>query len=138
MTEFLHNAYSENYYHTAFEIAKGTRVGSNLARLDPKRIDTLIRKPWAQDGSNFSDRIWSNKEKLVNKLHTDLSQSMIRGSDPKKAIRNLAQVMDVSRSQAGRLIMTESAAIASTAQKDCFKELGVEQYEILATLDTRT
>lgn len=138
MTEFLHNTYSENYYHTAFEIAKGAKVGSNLVRLDPKKIDTLIRKSWAQDGSNFSDRIWSNKEKLVNKLHTELSQSMIRGSDPKKAIRNLAQVMDVSRNQAGCLIMTESAAIASTAQKDCFKELGVEQYEILVTLDTRT
>ncbi|PJJ30527.1 minor capsid protein [Lacrimispora celerecrescens] len=135
---FLHNAYTENYYHTAFEIAKGTGVGSNLTRLDPKIIDTVIRKPWAQDGSSFSDRIWTNKEKLVTKLHTELSQSIIRGSDPKKAIRNLTQVMDVSRSQAGRLIMTESAAIASTAQKDCFKELGVEQYEILATLDTHT
>ncbi|MDR2024376.1 MAG: minor capsid protein [Hungatella sp.] len=138
MTEFLQETYSDNYYHTAFEIAKGKGAGSNLARLDPKKIDTIIRKPWAQDGSGFSERIWDNKEKLVNKLHTELSQSMIRGSDPKKAIRNLAQVMDVNQSQAGRLIMTESAAIASTAQKDCFIELGVEQYEILATLDTRT
>ncbi len=138
MTEFLQQTYSDTYYHTTFEIAKGTGVGSNLTRLTSKKIDTVIRKPWAQDGSNFSDRIWGNKEKLVNKLHTELSQSMIRGSDPKKAIRNLAQVMDVSQSQAGRLIITESAAIASTAQKDCFYELGVEQYEILATLDTRT
>ena len=138
MTEFLHNTYTQNYYHSAFEIAKGTGIGSNLASLDSKKIDTIIGKPWAQDSSSFSDRIWSNKEKLVNKLHTELSQSMIRGSDPKKAIRNLAQVMDVSRSQAGRLIMTESAAIASSAQKNCFNELGVEQYEILATLDTHT
>lgn len=138
MTEFLHSAYSKNFYHSAFEIAKGTGVGSNLTLLDPQKIDTLIRKPWAQDGSSFSDRIWSNKDKLVNKLHTELSQSMIRGSDPKKAIHNLAQAMDVSRNQAGRLIMTESAAIASSAQKHCFNELGVEQYEILATLDTHT
>jgi SPP1 gp7 family putative phage head morphogenesis protein len=135
---FLHNAYTENYYHTAFEIAKGTGVGGNLTRLDPKIIDTVIRKPWAQDGSGFSDRIWINKEKLVTKLHTELSQSIIRGSDPKKAIRNLAQVMDVSRSQAGNLIMTESAAIASTAQKDCYKELGVDRYENLVTLDSHT
>ena len=34
--------------------------------------------------------------------------------------------------------MTESAAIASAAQKDTLKELGVEQYEILATLDGKT
>lgn len=46
--------------------------------------------------------------------------------------------MEVSRAQAGRLIMTESAAISSTAQKECFKDLSVEKYEILATLDSHT
>lgn len=138
VSEFLHNVYSDNYYHTAFEIAKGTGVGSKFTRLDPKKIDIIIQKPWAQDGTSFSDRIWGNKEKLVSKLHTELSQSIIRGSDPRKAITNLAREMEVSRSQAGRLIMTESAAIASASQKDCFGELRVEQYQILATLDTRT
>lgn len=138
VSEFLHNVYSDNYYHTAFEIAKGTGIGSNLTRLDPKKIDLIIQKPWAQDGTSFSDRIWGNKEKLVSKLHTELSQSITRGSDPRKVITNLARDMEVSRSQAGRLIMTESAAIASASQKDCFGELGVEQYQILATLDTRT
>ena len=34
--------------------------------------------------------------------------------------------------------MTESAYIASVAQKDCYNELDVEEYEIVATLDTRT
>jgi len=34
--------------------------------------------------------------------------------------------------------MTESAAFASAAQKDCFKALDVEKYEIVATLDNRT
>lgn len=138
MMDFLRGSYGNQYYHAAFEIAKGTGMGSNLARLDGKRIDMVIRKPWAQDGANFSDRIWTNKDKLVNSLHTELSQSIIRGSSPQKAIDNLKAAMDVSRSNAGRLIMTESAAISSTAQKDCLKDLGVEQYQILATLDDRT
>lgn len=34
--------------------------------------------------------------------------------------------------------MTESAAFSSIAQKDCFKDLGVEEYEIIATLDSKT
>lgn len=138
MTDFLHKSYADNYYHSAYEIAKGTSVGSNLARLDDKRIDMVIRKPWAQDGAAFSDRIWSNKQKLVNTLHTELSQNIIRGASPQKAIDSLARTMDVSRSQAGRLVMTESAAIASAAKQDCLKELGVEQYEIVATLDSHT
>ncbi|MDD3251935.1 MAG: minor capsid protein [Lachnospiraceae bacterium] len=138
MTDFLHKSYADRYYHTAFEMAKGTGIGSSLARLDDKRIDKVIRQSWAQDGTNFSDRIWKNKQKLVNSLHTDLTQSIIRGESPQKAIDSLAKTMNVSRAQAGRLIMTESAAIASAAQKDSLRELGVEQYEILATLDSHT
>lgn len=138
VTDFLHKTYDGQYYRTAYEIAKGTGVGSNLAKLDTRKIDAMLRKPWAQDGANFSDRIWTNKAKLVNNLHTELTQNIIRGASPQKAIDNLAKTMEVSRNQAGRLIMTESAAISSAAQKDCLKELGVERYEILATLDSHT
>ena len=34
--------------------------------------------------------------------------------------------------------MTEEAYFSSAAQKEAFAELGVEQYEIVATLDTHT
>ena len=138
MTDFLRKSYADGYYRTAFEVSKGAGVGVNLGRLDDRAVDTVVKKPWARDGDNFSDRIWKNKEKLVNNLHTELTQSIIRGESPQKAIDRLAKTMNVSRTQAGRLIMTESAAVSSTATKDSFRALGVEQYEILATLDSRT
>ena len=138
MTDYLHKAYGEQYYRTAFEVAKGTGAGTNLARLDDRKIEAVIKRPWAQDGEVFSSRIWTNKDKLVRNLHTELTQNIIRGESPQKAIDSLSKTMEVSRSQAGRLIMTESAAISSAAQKDCLKELGVEKYEILATLDGQT
>ena len=138
ITDYLHKAYGEQYYRTAFEVAKGTGAGTNLARLDGRKIEAVIKRPWAQDGEDFSSRIWTNKDKLVRNLHTELTQNIIRGESPQKAIDSLSKTMEVSRSQAGRLIMTESAAISSAAQKDCLKELGVEKYEILATLDGQT
>ena len=138
MTDYLHKAYGEQYYRTAFEVAKGTGAGTNLARLDDRKIEAVIKRPWAQDGEDFSSRIWTNKDKLVRNLHTELTQNIIRGESPQKAVDSLSKTMEVSRSQAGRLIMTESAAISSAAQKDCLKELGVEKYEILATLDGQT
>ena len=46
--------------------------------------------------------------------------------------------MNVSKQNAGRLVMTEQAAFSNVAQKDCFAELGVEQFEILETLDSFT
>ncbi|MDO4295032.1 MAG: minor capsid protein [bacterium] len=138
MTDFLHKSYEDTFYHTAYEIAKGTQVGSSLARMDTRRIDTIIKQPWAKDGKSFSDRIWQNKDKLVQNLHTELTQGIIRGTPPMQATENLAKIMKVSRSQAGRIVMTENAAISSRAQQDCFGELKIKQYEIVATLDSRT
>ena len=40
--------------------------------------------------------------------------------------------------KAGRLVMTEQAFIASAAQRDAFNDLDVEEYEIVATLDSHT
>lgn len=138
VSDFLGNTYTSTYYRTAYEIAKGTGITKDLHMIDSSKINEFIKKPWAQDGKDFSSRIWNNKQHLVNNLHTELSQQLIRGADPQKAISSISHQMGVSKSQAGNLIMTESAAIASGAQKECLKDLGVEQYEILATLDTRT
>lgn len=137
-TEFLRNTYADNFYRTAYEIQKGIGIGSNLTRLDTRTIDKIIQQPWASDGANFSDRIWSNKDKLVRNLHTELTQSIIRGENPSKAAERLAKIMGVSKAQAANLVYTESAAISASAKQDCFNELGVEEFEIVETLDSKT
>ena len=78
------------------------------------------------------------KKQLVDVLHTELTQAIIRGDAPDKAIENIARKFDTSRKNAGRLVMTESAFFSSTAQQDCFNELDIERYEIVATLDMKT
>jgi SPP1 gp7 family putative phage head morphogenesis protein len=60
------------------------------------------------------------------------------GQDPQKAIDAISRKMGTSKANAGRLVMTEEAFFSSAAQKDCFHELDVEQYRILATLDSHT
>lgn len=134
----VRDVYSDTYYHTAYEIQRGTGVGYTLDRIDQRRIDAVIQKPWAVDGSNFSDRIWDQRDKLVNTLHQELTQSIIRGEDPERAIAALANTMGNSKTNARRLIMTESAAMASRSQQDCYKDLDVEKYKIVATLDDLT
>ena len=130
--------YSMGYMHTAFEIQKGFGVGHNFAALNQTLIDRILNRPWAPDDKNFSDRVWSNKQKLINELNTTLTQGIILGKDPQKIINEMSKRLNVSKTNAGRLVMTESAAFASRAQEDCFKELGVEEYEIVATLDSHT
>ncbi len=134
----MKNIYTNGYYHTAFEIQKGVGTAWDFATLDEKAIQKIINRPWAADGRNFSERIWMNRQKLVNELNTELTRNIILGQYPQKAIDAIARKMGTSKSAAGRLVMTEEAFFSSAAQKDCFNELGVEQYRILATLDSYT
>lgn len=134
----MRNVYKSGYYHTAYEIQKGVGVGWDFSALDDKQISKVINKPWAVDGKNFSERIWGNRQKLVNELNNTLTQNIILGKDPQKAIDEITRKMNTSKTNAGRLVMTEEAFFSSAAQKDCFDELDVEQFEIVATLDSHT
>ncbi|MFY0520910.1 minor capsid protein, partial [Lysinibacillus sp. UGB7] len=75
---------------------------------------------------------------LLDTLHTELIQSMARGEAPNRMISSIAKKMNTSRSNAARLVMTESAFFSASAQKDAYKELDVLKYEIIATLDFKT
>jgi len=134
----MRGIYKDGFYRTAFEIQKGFGVGWDFGALDEKTIAKVIGKPWAVDGKNFSDRIWQNKQKLVNELNTTFTQGIILGQDPQKTIDKIAKKLNTSKNNAGRLIMTEQAFFSETAQHDSFKELDVELYEIVATLDSIT
>lgn len=134
----LSDAFESGYYHTAYELQHGFNVGWDIAGLDQAQIEKVLTKPWAADGYNFSERIWGNKNKLISEVHNELSRNIMLGADPQKAIDSLAKKMNTSKNNAGRLVMTEEAYFSSAAQKDCFESLGVEQYEIVATLDSHT
>lgn len=134
----LSDAFESGYYHTAYELQHGFNVGWDIAGLDQAQIEKVLAKPWAADGYNFSERIWGNKNKLISEVHNELSRNIMLGADPQKAIDSLAKKMNTSKNNAGRLVMTEEAYFSSAAQKDCFDSLGVEQYEIVATLDSHT
>lgn len=138
VTGAMGDIFESGYYHTAYELQKGFNIGWDIAGLDQSQIEKVLSKPWAVDGKNFSERIWTNKEKLISELHGELTQNIMLGTDPQKAIDSLAKKMNTSKQNAGRLIMTEEAYFSSAAQRDCFNELDVEQYEIVATLDSHT
>lgn len=134
--------YSEGYYHTAYELQKGFKVGWDIASIDARKLEGLISKPWAADGKNFSNRIWQSKTSMVNELHNELVRTCMLGKSPDEAIRHMTKFVDKkfknAKMQAGRLVMTEQAFFASAAQKDAFTDLNVEEFEVVATLDSHT
>lgn len=130
--------YSDGYYHTAFEIQKGFNVGWDLQSLNEKQLSKVLNKPWTADNQTFRDKCWKQKTDLVSTVSTELTQAIMRGDSPDKAIKTISEKFDVAKNKAGRLVMTELAFFASEAQKDCFNELNVERFEIVATLDSHT
>ncbi len=138
MDTAMRKIYSDSYYQTAYELQKGFSTGFDVQQIDDARLERLMSKPWAADGQNFSQRLWSDKDKLINNLQNELVQGLVRGDAQLKIVQSFSKRMNSSLSNAGRLIATESAYFASLGEKDSMKDLGVEQYEILATLDRRT
>lgn len=138
VTDGMTDIYTSGYYHTAYELQKGFGVGFDIASIDQSQLVKLISKPWSPDKYNFSERIWGYKNQLISTVHNILTENIRQGSDPSKAIGQIAVAMKNSRFNAGRLVMTEGAYFSSLSQRDCFEKLGVEEYEIVATLDDRT
>ncbi|MDE6725395.1 MAG: phage head morphogenesis protein, partial [Ruminiclostridium sp.] len=138
VTETMGRIYENGYYRTAYELQKGVGIGFDVRKINREEVEKVLSKPWAADGKNFSERIWGSKEKLINEVHNELTQKIITGADPQKAIDAIAKKMNTSKSNAGRLVMTEGAYFGSDAQEKSYKDLGVKQYEVLATIDSHT
>lgn len=139
ITDTMKKTYTDGYYGTAYEISKGFNVGINVAKINENLLNKIINKPWSDDGVEFSERIWGKyRPTLVNRLHRDLTDCVIRGINPQTLAADYAKEFKVSENAATNLLMTEYSQFASMSNTDCLNDLGVEEYEIVATLDNRT
>ena len=142
LDEMAARIYMDDYYHTAYEIQKGLGIGFDVSQIDERKLNSILSKPWTADNNTFKDRVWKQKTSMVSELHNQMTRMCILGKSPDEAIKELMKYVDKDiankKMAAGRLVMTEAAYFGSVAQKDCFNDLGVEKYEIVATLDSRT
>ncbi|GIQ67449.1 phage head morphogenesis protein [Xylanibacillus composti] len=133
----LGGAYEDTYYRTMYEIQRGTGIGASFARIDDKALEKVLGTKL--DGRNWSQRIWDDRTKLRQELHTKLSQGFIRGDSVDRMSRELADRMRVSYNRARTLVQTETAFFAEQATMSSYEESGIlDQYEVLVTLDDRT
>ncbi len=134
----LSSIYQSSYYHSCFEVQKGFGIGWNVAAIDENKLSAVLSTPWTLDGNTFSDRLWANKQKLIQTTQSTLTQGILTGKKPDKLIAELQAKMNASKSNAGRLVMTESAAMSAMGQRDAFSELDIEEFEVVETLDSVT
>lgn len=127
----------EGYYHTIYDIQKGTGLGFSFAQIDDRTINLMLVENWVDRG-NFSKRIWDNSEKLGNYLRTQLTADAMSGKSITKISKELSEFMNVGLYNATRLIRTEVNHFANESEMLAYEELDIDKYRFIATLDQRT
>jgi len=117
--------------------------------VDTEAARLVIRELWCADGKGFSDRIWTNKAALVQKLEDSLFDFVSRGQPTAQLTSDLiAEQIPMSEfksildddfkeayNNARRLVRTETARIQNRATQDRYREAGFTKYRILAEPD---
>ena len=125
------------YYRNIFDIQKGLNLAFHFNDVDNKTINLLLKEKWTNN-ANFSTRIWKNNEKLGEYLKTQLSAASLSGKSIQKISSDLAHYMNAGIVQATTLVRTEVNHFANEAEMLAYKELDIEEYRFIATLDKVT
>lgn len=128
--------YKNSYYNTLYNIDIFNGFHTEFSILDIRDIETLIEYPF--NGSNYSNRLWKQKDHMLTKLKENITIMLVQGRHPKTLSSDFAKIFKTKEYEAYRLLHTESSFIIEQGTFKAYKEDGIEEYQILATLDTKT
>ena len=142
----LQDIFSEGYERTVFDTFQRLGMGVSFEQANPRLFQTLLQNPWS--GREFSQKIWRLEDGFVEALESTLVRGLIQGQsiDAMATYLHVAALGNASGGngrggcfwQAQRLIRTEANYMLNQAAEAAYKELGVDRYQYLATLDNRT
>ena len=128
------NALTSVYRDTFLEVTKDLGINAIVSR---DKIKTVLDKPWS--GANFSQRLWSNTDKLAETVKQEIVNGMIQGINLKTMTKRVSEKFETAKkNDVERLLRTEVNYVLNQATLDGYKEAGIEKYEFSATLDSRT
>ena len=132
----MKEVYKDTYYHTWYNIDQFHGFHAAFAQVDPHAVEKLLEYPF--NGASFSSRLWKQKDHLQTQIMESLTTMMVQGKSPQALTNDFAKKMNAKKFDAYRLLHTESSFLMSEATHAGYKEDGVEKYQILATLDSKT
>ena len=132
----MQEVYEDTYYRTWYSIDQYHGFHQAFAQVEPRVVEKLLEYPF--NGAAFSSRLWKQKDHLQTQLTEAVTTMLIQGRHPSTLTREFAKKMQSKKFDAYRLLHTESSFLMSAATHTGYKEDGVEKYEILATLDSKT
>ena len=130
------DAFTEGYYKKTYDLQSRAGWLSEATKLDAATVEKVLAYPWT--GAMFSDRLWQNKQALLFHMRETLTQGLIQGKSEAAMSTELSARMGQSYKAAERVVRTETAHFHAEADKEAYRAAGVEEYEFMATLDSRT
>lgn len=132
----LIDIYKDQYLKTIFNIEQYQGFHQEFAQISNRAVEELINYPFS--GASYSDRLWRQKDDLVFKLKDSIMNMIISGTNPSELSEEFAKHFNRKEYEAYRLLQMEEAFIVEQATLKGYTEDGIEEYEILATLDLKT
>ena len=136
MGDTLQDVYKYASYKNVFNLSKQVGAQVEFDRIDKETALKAIKTKF--NGTNFSDSIWQDKAKLKQSLEQLIPQQFLIGTSSQNIARQIRDELNVSYRKAIRLARTETNFIANKGMEDTYKRAGVQKYQVLATLDSRT
>ena len=128
------NALTSVYRDTFIEVTKDLGINPVVSR---DKIKAVLDRPWS--GANFSERLWSNTDKLAQTVKQEIVNGMIQGINLQTMTKRVSERFETAKkNDIERLLRTEVNYTLNQATLDGYKEAGIEKYEFSATLDNRT
>jgi len=128
------NALTSVYRDTFIEVTEDLGINAIVSR---DKIKAVLDRPWS--GANFSERLWSNTDKLAQTVKQEIVNGMIQGINLQTMTKRVSERFETAKkNDVERLLRTEVNYTLNQATLDGYKEAGIEKYEFNATLDSRT
>lgn len=141
------------YARTLYDIQSSVGMGFLGTGIPNTAMREVLSANWS--GLRYSTRVWQNRDAMVQILKSAMLEQASIGKLSDLSKKELTGLVDLNKWKqqlkskfkteaqyakyaAERLIRTESAFVCNQTDAVVYKECGVEKYEFIATLDTRT
>ena len=126
----------EAYYRTCYNFQSGINLAFDVANINTRAVNMILNTEWF--GRNYSDSVWNNTQALVDRLDETITSGFLSGKSLKDIAKNIAELSNFGMFVAERLVRSETTFFNNQAALQGYKEVGIEKYVYVATLDART
>ena len=135
-TESHKETIKHGYYKNIYDTAVGLKINPAFSGLNSRAVNEILKTQFV--AGNYSKHIWKNTDKLARTLKEVIGSAVAKGEGYEKTARLIRTRFDVTKSEAIRLVRTETCYFQNQAEIKSLKEMGFKKYQFIATLDSRT